>query len=166
MKGNKKMPSNRASDTQTTSTTRKPSLPFKILGTMTNGEPFDFPCSRTTVLKTAKDYMKMGFQGVTIWEHNGTDWVENATMTEQAKTGVQGGGNTRGVMALQQLNEHTNILVKLAGKAQRTDTSKDVYDAEVKEWLRTFGVACQSLRVTPSAINDVLGSLYNQPAEA
>ena len=161
MKGNKKMPA-RASQT---STSVKPSLPFKIVGTMVNGEPFEFPCSRSTALKTAKDYMKMGFQGVTIWEHTGTEWVENSTMTEQAKAGIQGSGNTRGVMALQLLNEHTNVLLKMTAKAQKTDASKETYDAEVREWLHQFGVACQAIHVTPSAINTVLGSLY-QPAEA
>lgn len=157
----------RASENATPTTSAKPSLPFKIVGTMVNGEPFEFPCARGTALKTAKDYMKMGFQGVTILEHNGEGWVENSTMTEQAKTGVQGGGNTRGVMSLQQLNEHTNVLIKATGKAQKTDAAKQAYDADVRAWLHQIGVTCQSLRVPPATINEVLGNLYSEvPAEA
>lgn len=145
-----------------TPTSTKPVLPFMIKGTLPEGEAFEFPCGRNTVIKTAKEYMKQGFTGVTIWGHNGTEWVEDQKMTEQAKAGVSGGGNTRGVMALQQLNEHTAVLIRLTSKKQ-TEGNKEAYDAEIREWVTQFGLTCKALNVTPHVINEVLGGMY-QPA--
>lgn len=165
-KGLTDMAPRQAENTSSVEKVVKPSLPFKVTGTLPNGTDFDFPCSRSTAMKSAKEYMKQGFQRVTIWEHNGNAWDENTAMTEQVRTSLQGTGNQRGVMALQQLIERSNVLVKMTGKAQKNELAKRAYDSEVRDWLQQFGFTCQALHVTPSAINETLGAIFAQPVEA
>jgi hypothetical protein len=148
-----------------TSTVVKPSLPFKVTGNLLDGEYFEFPCSKGTAIKSARDFMRSGLQNITIWEHDGASWNINVEMLDKVKGTMQGTGNAKGVLALQQLSEHTNELVKMAGKAQKTDVSKAAFDAEIEAWLTQFGLTCKSLNVTPHAINNTLGAIY-QPAEA
>lgn len=138
----------------------KPSLPFKVTGILPDMTDFEFPCSKVAATKAAKDYMKQGFQNVQIWEHDGSTWNVNEAMTDQARTSLQGNGNARGVIALQQLIERSNVLVKMTNRAHKTDASKEAYDAEVHAWLQQFGVTCQALHVTPSAINETLGAIF------
>lgn len=144
----------------------KPTLPYKVTGLLPDGTDFDFPASKSTALKVTKDYMKQGFKNVTIWEHDGNGWNENTAMTEQARTSLQGGGNQRGVIALQQVIERSNVLVKMTGKAQKTDTSKQAYDAEVEAWLQQIGATCRALNVTYGAVESHLMSYLQQAIEA
>lgn len=150
--------SNAASENGTGTNVVRPAMPYMVqwlpLGDNQEVQTLKFSAAGS-VVPFAVNMLKTGAQNVSIFEHNGNEWVYDTDRTKAAIKRL-GGGNGHTLNALTQFNEYTLALIK------QSKGTAGVQEGTQQEWIEHFYHTCKTMGVLPSTLQIAIEGVYAQ----